>query len=132
MDIENTGVAPDIEVENTAAEGISGNDAQLERAVKEALWQLDQHPSKRVARLAPIDRTTPYVQRQKRLSGRQLALPRRRSVGRQRLPTAALALLGNGARQPLCGIVPVGLSGMLRAIDVALGDARGDLLVFLD
>ena len=58
-DIENIGVAPDIEVENTAAEGISGHDAQLERAVKEALRQLDQHPSKRVARPAPIDRTTP-------------------------------------------------------------------------
>ena len=58
-DIENIGVAPDIEVENTAAEGISGHDAQLERAVKEALRQLDQQPSKRVARPVPIDRTTP-------------------------------------------------------------------------
>jgi tricorn protease len=54
--VENEGVAPDIEVEYSAAEVIRGHDPQLERAVKEAMRQLDQNPPKRVPRPAPIDR----------------------------------------------------------------------------
>lgn len=56
--IENEGVAPDIEVEYTAADVINGHDPQLERAVKEALRLLEQNPVKRVARPAPIDRAS--------------------------------------------------------------------------
>jgi tricorn protease len=58
-DVENVGVAPDIEVENTAADAINGHDLQLERAVKEALRLLDQSPVKRAPRPAPIDRAHP-------------------------------------------------------------------------
>ena len=58
--IENVGISPDIEVENTAAEGIKGHDLQLERAVKEALRLLEQQPVRRVERPAAIDRTHPY------------------------------------------------------------------------
>ena len=54
--IENEGVAPDIEVENTPAAVIAGHDPQLERAVHEALKLLEQTPSRRLARPAPIDR----------------------------------------------------------------------------
>jgi tricorn protease len=54
--IENVGISPDIEVEYTAADVIKGHDPQLERAVKEALRLLEQSPTKRVARPAPIDR----------------------------------------------------------------------------
>ncbi|MEO8337182.1 MAG: PDZ domain-containing protein [bacterium] len=57
--IENVGISPDIEVEYTAADVITGHDPQLERAVKEALRLLDQSPAKRMARPAPIDRMTP-------------------------------------------------------------------------
>jgi tricorn protease len=57
--IENVGIPPDIEVEYTAADVIKGHDPQLERAVKEALRLLDQNPTKRTARPAPIDRTHP-------------------------------------------------------------------------
>jgi tricorn protease len=53
------GIPPDIEVEYTAADVIKGHDPQLERAVKEALRLLDQNPTKRTARPAPIDRTHP-------------------------------------------------------------------------
>jgi tricorn protease len=56
--VENEGVAPDIEVEYTPSEVIKGHDPQLERAVHEALKLLDQSPVKRVARPAPIDRTS--------------------------------------------------------------------------
>jgi C-terminal processing protease CtpA/Prc len=42
MDVENIGVAPDIEVENIPSEMIKGNDPQLERAVREALKLLEQ------------------------------------------------------------------------------------------
>jgi len=58
--IENVGVSPDIEVEYTAADVIKGRDPQLERAVKEALRLLEQSPTKKVGRPAPIDRTHPY------------------------------------------------------------------------
>lgn len=57
-DVENIGVAPDIEVEYTPAEVIKGHDPQLERAVQEAMKLLEQNPVQRVARPAPIDRVS--------------------------------------------------------------------------
>ena len=57
-DVENIGVAPDIEVEYSAAEVIKGGDPQLERAVQEALKLLEQNPVRRVPRPAPIDRVS--------------------------------------------------------------------------
>ena len=42
--VENEGVAPDIDVENTPKEVIAGHDPQLERAVDEAMKQLKEHP----------------------------------------------------------------------------------------
>src|SRR5437899_13081569 len=56
--IENEGVAPDIEVENTPADVIAGHDPQLERAVQEALRLLEQQPVQRVTRPAPINRVS--------------------------------------------------------------------------
>ncbi|MDB4876735.1 MAG: Tricorn protease [Gemmatimonadetes bacterium] len=56
--IENEGIAPDIEVENTAADVIKGHDPQLERAVREALRLLEQSPVKHLARPVPIDRAS--------------------------------------------------------------------------
>jgi tricorn protease len=56
--VENEGITPDIEVENTPAEVIKGHDPQLERAVAEALRLLNEHPVRRVPRPAPIDRVT--------------------------------------------------------------------------
>jgi tricorn protease len=57
--VENEGIAPDIEVEYSAAEVIKGRDPQLERAVLEGLKLLEQSPPQRVPRPAPIDRTKP-------------------------------------------------------------------------
>jgi tricorn protease len=57
--VENEGVAPDIEVEITAADVVAGRDRQLERAVQEALKLLDSQPTRRVPRPAPIDRVSP-------------------------------------------------------------------------
>ena len=57
-DIENIGVAPDIEVEYTPAEVLKGHDPQLERAVQEALKLLDHKPVQRVPRPAPINRVS--------------------------------------------------------------------------
>ena len=57
-DVENIGVAPDVEVEYSAAEVLKGNDPQLERAVQEALKLLQQNPVRRVPRPAPIDRVS--------------------------------------------------------------------------
>jgi tricorn protease len=54
--VENEGVAPDIEVEYSAAEVIKGHDPQLERAVQEALKLLEASPLRRVSRPVPIDR----------------------------------------------------------------------------
>jgi tricorn protease len=51
-------VAPDIEVENTPAEVLKGHDPQLERAVQEAMKLLEQNPTKRVPRPAPINRVS--------------------------------------------------------------------------
>ena len=56
--VENEGIAPDIEVENTPAEMMHGHDAQLERAVAEAMKMLQEHPINRTPRPAPINRVT--------------------------------------------------------------------------
>jgi len=56
--VENEGIAPDIEVEYTPADVIKGRDPQLERAVQEGLALLKQKSFARVARPAPIDRTS--------------------------------------------------------------------------
>jgi tricorn protease len=57
--LENEGVAPDIEVENTPAAVMAGRDPQLERAVEEALKLLEQKPARPVPRPAPINRVSP-------------------------------------------------------------------------
>ena len=57
-DVENIGIAPDIEVEYTPSEVIKGHDPQLERAVREAMRLLEQNPVQRVPRPAPIDRVS--------------------------------------------------------------------------
>ena len=57
-DVENIGVAPDVEVEYSAPEVIQGRDPQLERAVQEALKLLEQNPTRRVPRPAPINRVS--------------------------------------------------------------------------
>jgi tricorn protease len=46
--VENEGVAPDIDVENVPKDVIGGHDAQLERAVQEALRLLKEHPPNRL------------------------------------------------------------------------------------
>jgi tricorn protease len=57
-DVENVGVAPDIQVEYTPADVINGRDPQLERAVQEALKLVQQNPMKRIPRPAPINRVS--------------------------------------------------------------------------
>ena len=57
-DVENIGVAPDIEVEYTPSEVIKGHDPQLERAVQEAMKLLEKNPVRRVRRPQPIDRVS--------------------------------------------------------------------------
>jgi len=42
--VENVGVAPDIEVEQTPSEVIKGNDPQLQKAIEVALKELEAHP----------------------------------------------------------------------------------------
>ena len=42
--VENEGVAPDIEVEQTPAEVIKGRDPQLEKAIEIALKELEKNP----------------------------------------------------------------------------------------
>lgn len=42
--VENEGVAPDIDVENTPKDGIAGRDPQLARAVEEPLKMLKANP----------------------------------------------------------------------------------------
>jgi tricorn protease len=44
-DVENVGVAPDIEVEETPKDFAAGRDAQLERAVQEAMRLLPSAPA---------------------------------------------------------------------------------------
>lgn len=58
-DVENIGVAPDIEVEYSASEVLRGGDPQLERAVTEALKLLDKETFKHLPRPKPIDRVSP-------------------------------------------------------------------------
>jgi tricorn protease len=48
--VENVGVAPDIEVEQTPAEVIAGRDPQLERAIQIALEELKKAPPASVKR----------------------------------------------------------------------------------
>ena len=48
--VENVGVAPDIEVEQTPADVIEGRDPQLEKAIEVALEQLKQNPPKEPVR----------------------------------------------------------------------------------
>jgi tricorn protease len=55
-DVENIGVAPDIEVEYTPSEVAKGRDPQLERAVTEAMKLLQNAPKRGLPRPAPIDR----------------------------------------------------------------------------
>ncbi len=50
--VENHGVDPDIEVENTPSEMVAGRDPQLERAIEWALGELAKNPPPRVARPA--------------------------------------------------------------------------------
>ena len=57
-DVENVGVSPDIEVENTPADVLSGHDPQLERATAEGLKLLETNTQKRLPRPAPIDRVS--------------------------------------------------------------------------
>jgi tricorn protease len=59
--VENEGVAPDIEVEQTPAEVINGKDPQLEKAIEIALQKLEENPPKKME-------TPPYpVIRDKRI-----------------------------------------------------------------
>jgi tricorn protease len=51
--VENEGVAPDIDVENTPKEVIAGHDPQLERAVEEAMRLLKAKPVNRLVKEPP-------------------------------------------------------------------------------
>jgi tricorn protease len=51
--VENEGVAPDIDVENTPKEVIAGHDPQLERSIAEAMKQLQAHPVERATKEPP-------------------------------------------------------------------------------
>ncbi|MBD3176749.1 MAG: protease [Armatimonadia bacterium] len=58
-DVENIGVAPDIEVEQTPAEVIAGGDPQLEAAVAECLRLMEESPPAQMQdRPEPADRTS--------------------------------------------------------------------------
>jgi tricorn protease len=57
--VENEGIAPDILVEYTPAEVLSGHDPQLERAVQEGLRLVNLKPFHAQPRPAPINRTKP-------------------------------------------------------------------------
>ncbi len=56
--VENEGIAPDVQVDYSAADVIKGHDPQLERAVEEAMKLLKESPVQHVPRPAPIDRTS--------------------------------------------------------------------------
>jgi len=58
-DVENVGVAPDIEVEEDPAQLIAGHDVQLERGVAEALRLLREHPTELKPQPAAPDRVHP-------------------------------------------------------------------------
>jgi tricorn protease len=51
--VENEGVAPDVDVENWPKDVIAGRDPQLERAVREALRMLKEHPVDRATQEPP-------------------------------------------------------------------------------
>ncbi len=55
-EVENVGVAPDVEVDMTPKLVIEGQDPQLEKAVEIVLEELEQHPLPEVKRPAPVDR----------------------------------------------------------------------------
>jgi len=55
-EVENEGVAPDIEVELTPKDAAEGRDPQLEKAVEVVLAELEQRPPARVERPAPVNR----------------------------------------------------------------------------
>jgi tricorn protease len=50
--VENEGVPPDIEVEQTPADVIAGRDPQLERAIQVALDELKKNPPAKATRPA--------------------------------------------------------------------------------
>ena len=52
-DVENVGIAPDVDVENWPKDVIAGHDPQLERAVTEALRLLKEHPVTRLMKEPP-------------------------------------------------------------------------------
>ena len=53
--VENVGVPPDIEVEQTPAEVIAGRDPQLEKAIAEVMKQLGANPPEKPKRpLYPV------------------------------------------------------------------------------
>jgi len=52
-DVENVGIAPDIDVENWPKDVIAGHDPQLERAVAEAMKQLQTNPVNRATKEPP-------------------------------------------------------------------------------
>jgi tricorn protease len=52
-DVENVGTAPDVDVENWPKDVIAGHDPQLERAVAEAMKQLQAHPVERMTAEPP-------------------------------------------------------------------------------
>jgi tricorn protease len=54
--VENEGVPPDVEVENTPKAGVDGHDLQLEKAVEVALEQLKEHPVQRMTKEPPPPR----------------------------------------------------------------------------
>jgi tricorn protease len=56
--VENEGVPPDIEVEQTPADVIAGRDPQLDKAIEVALKQLDENPQ-------PSPKRPPYPVRVK-------------------------------------------------------------------
>jgi tricorn protease len=51
--VENEGVAPDVDIENTPKEVIAGHDPQLEKAVEVAMKQLKEHPVDRLTKEPP-------------------------------------------------------------------------------
>src|SRR5690606_482224 len=57
--VENEGVAPDIEVEQTPAQVIAGHDPQLEKAIEVVMQELAKKPEVAVRRPAYPDKTKP-------------------------------------------------------------------------
>jgi tricorn protease len=60
--VENEGVPPDIEVEQTPADVIAGRDPQLEKAIEVVMAELKKNPAKKTVR-------PPYPVRGKTLRG---------------------------------------------------------------